>query len=452
MTAPSADDWAGLATDLAGAVALPGDDAYEAWRRPALARFHDVRPQAIARCRTTDDVVAAVSFARRYSLATTPRSGGHDFAGRSTTTAMVIDLRDMNGFSLSGDIATVGPGTLLGDLYSSLTEHGRAIPGGSCPTVGIGGLTLGGGLGWMGRLHGLTCDRLVQAQVVLPSGRVVECDAERDADLLWALKGAGAQHLGVVTTMVFETVPAPRWTVFEAVWRHRDAARVIDSWQRWAPDAPDPFTASLLLRAPADIRQPPEPTVRGAAVGYSATATEELFDGLVRRTGVEPRSWWRQERSWPDTGFPGADQNGDADVHLFAKSEYFRRPLPTTAIDELVRLLVADRRAGEARELDFSPWGGAYSRPAVDATAFPHREPRFLLKHAAEVEPGRTPSQPPAPSTWLRRSWESVRPWGTGGVFANFADPELVQPERAYLGSNFERLAALRAATRSRRS
>jgi FAD/FMN-containing dehydrogenase len=444
---PALGDWDSLETDLTGELTRPGDEAFESWRKPALANFHDIHPQAIVRCRTTDDVVSAVLFARRFSLATAIRSGGHDFAGRSSTTGLLIDLKEMNDLSFTGTLAAVGAGALLGDVYEWLSAQGRAIPGGSCPTVGIGGLSLGGGLGFLGRTYGLTCDRLVQAEVVMPNGRVVECDEERQPDLFWAVCGAGAQLGGVVTTMVFDTVPAPEWTVLEATWDLPQASPVIEAWQRWAPDAPDAVAASVLVRSPAGSQHLPTVTVRGVAVGHSPEATDELFDGFVQRVGTAPRSWWRDVQSWPDSSRPADDQGPtDNAVHLFAKSEFFERSLPSESIGDLVQLLVADRREGEARELDFSPWGGAYNRHAVDATAFPHRTARFLLKHAVEITVGDVDSPAPSASPWLQRSWETARPWGTGGVFQNFPDAGLDQPEQAYFASNLERVNRVRSA------
>jgi FAD/FMN-containing dehydrogenase len=145
---------------------------YEAVRKPSIARFDHVRPQAIVRCRTPTDVAETVALARRSGLQTATRSGGHCFAGRSSTRGVVIDVTPMCSVSVAGGVATVGAGARLGDLYDALAEHELTIPAGCGPSVGIAGLTLGGGLGILGRRHGLTCDHLLSAQVVLADGRV----------------------------------------------------------------------------------------------------------------------------------------------------------------------------------------------------------------------------------------------------------------------------------------
>ncbi|MGI5225116.1 FAD-binding oxidoreductase [Actinoallomurus sp. CA-142502] len=400
----------------------------------------------MVRCRTATDVAEAVSFARRFSIATAVRSGGHDFAGRSSTSGLLIDLGLMNTVTMSGNSVVVGAGTKLGDLYRSLRMRGRTVPGGCGPSVGVAGLTLGGGLGILGRAHGLTCDRLVRAQVVLANGHTVECDDQHDGELFWALRGAGAGQFGVVTTLVFDTVSAPRCSTFELTWDYRHAARLVEAWQAWAPDAPDPLAVSLLLNAPADPRRPPRVTVLGAAAALAPEPTDEFLDAFIVRTGAAPQTRWCRDMSWPDTKRRLAERApGDDDGHLFSKSEFFQTALPAEAIEELVDGLVATRHPGEARELDFSPWGGAYKRVPADATAFVHRDERFLLKHAAVVNPSACGPRRPVAGDWLTQSWQTVRPWGTGRVYPNFPDPDLDDPGRAYFGANLERVVQAKA-------
>ncbi len=178
--AASTLDWEALQAALAGAVALPGSPGYERSPRVFNARFREVRPQAIVLCATPQDVSEAISFARCHVLQTAMRSGGHSFAGHSATPGIVIDVTPMGSVSVSGDVATVGAGARLGDVYEALQEHGLAIPAGTCPPVGVAGLTLGGGLGILGRKYGVTSDRLVGAEIVLADGRILDCDEHHD--------------------------------------------------------------------------------------------------------------------------------------------------------------------------------------------------------------------------------------------------------------------------------
>src|SRR5918995_1611295 len=177
---------------MAGIVVLPDSPDYESLRRPAIPRFADTRPAATIRCTTAPDVVEALAYARRAKQPVVVRSGGHSFAGASSTDGVVVDVSPMVGVALSQGRAVIGAGTRLGDVYDALAARGRTIPAGCGPTVGVSGLTLGGGLGILGRTYGLTCDSLRAATVVLADGRTVECSGVDNSDLLWALKGGGA--------------------------------------------------------------------------------------------------------------------------------------------------------------------------------------------------------------------------------------------------------------------
>ena len=442
MNAPVRDrDWRALAAGVAGEVILPGSSAYDQARRPAGERFADVRPQAVIRCAGTSDVIGAVAFARRFAVPMAIRSGGHDFAGRSSTSGLLLDLSRIDRISLTGGTVAIGAGARLSAVDGALHRTGRAIPGGSGASVAIAGLALGGGLGLLGRSHGLTCDSLLRAQVVLADGRVVWCDQGHEADLFWALRGAGAGSFGVVTELVFKTVPAPRCTAFELTWDYAAAAQVLAAWQSWAPDGPAELAASLLLNAAADPRYPPWVTVLGAAPGLPRERTGQLLDTLVSSVGSGSLTRWCTQGSWLDAKTVLARRAPGAGTgRSYSKSGFFDRRLPAMAIGELAALFAADRVAGEARELDFTPWAGAYNRIPAEATSFPHRADLFLLKHAVTLVPG-TAASPASPSGWLSRSWELVRPYGTGGAYPNFPDPDLADPARAYFGLNLRRLA-----------
>ena len=445
MTHP-APDWQALRAAIAGEVVLPGSSDYDSARKPAMARFYDARPQAIVLCETPGDVSETISFARHSDLRTVSRSGGHCFAGRSSTGGIVIDVALMRSVSVSDGVATVGAGARLGDVYDALDGHGLTIPAGCGPDVGISGLVLGGGLGILGRKHGLTSDHLIGAQVALADGRVVECDEHRDGELFWALRGAGGGNFGVVTSLDFGTFPAPAATSFRLIWPDTCATTVVEAWQDWSPAAPDELAASLLLTASSDAEEPPVVNVFGAMLGTESD-TEELLDKLVARVGADPTSAtlehapYRETKRYLAEHGPGEDRpNG----HQFNKSEFFRRPLPTEAIRALVKNLKKGRVPGQSRELDFTPWAGAYNRLSPDATAFAHRDELFLLLHVAVVDSGASAAEREAARAWLGRSWASVRPWGSGGVYPNFPDPDLTDWARAYHGTNLERLVRVK--------
>ena len=451
-------DWGALQRAIDGDVVLPGSPEYESVRKPVMARFEQVRPAAVVRCATPADVAATLAHAGGLRLRTAIRSGGHSIAGRSSTDGVVLDVTPMRSVAVAGDAATVGAGVRLGELYDALATHGLTIPAGCGPSVGIAGLTLGGGLGILGRKHGLTCDHLLRAQVVLADGRVVECDEHHDGELFWGLRGAGGGHFGVVTSLVFRTLPAPATTVFQLTWPPAAAAAVVQTWQAWAPGAPDEVDATLRLTATGDGGPPPGVEVVASVLDGEADAAE-LVGELVGRVGADPVAAShrhlphraakrhleglgsvedRRERSDPEQ----PSQPG----HLYTKSEFFRRPLPGETVTALVAHLTQGLAPGQSREVDFLPWGGAYNRVPADATAFVHRGESFLVQHLVEVGAGAAPAERGAARDWLARSWALVHPSGSGGVYPNFPDPDLEDWAHAYHGTNYDRLRRVKAA------
>jgi FAD/FMN-containing dehydrogenase len=440
-------DWAALQAAIRGRVVLPGSPLYEPTRRSQMARFDRVLPQAVVLCESPADVAATIAHARRHRLALTVRGGGHSVAGHSSSEGVVLDVTGIAGVSVSGGVATVGAGVRLGALYDALEAHGLTLPAGGSHSVGIAGLTLGGGIGELGRRHGLTCDRLLSAEVVLADGRLVVSDEDRHPDLFWALRGAGGGNFGVVTSLAFRTVPHPSVTVFHLVWPLAHATDLIRAWQDWAPTGPDELDATLRLSASGDGERPPLADLFGVVVGGEADAGA-LLDDLVARAGADPASACRRHVSYrdakryldglaPDNGFPEAPPPPPprAADPVFSRSEFFRRPLPRDAIAALVEHLTHGLDRGQAREVAFLPWGGAYNRVAADATAFPRRDELVLVQHLASG----------TAAGWPARSWELVHPWGSGGVYPNFPDPDLGDWAHAYYGTNYDRLVEIKA-------
>jgi FAD/FMN-containing dehydrogenase len=396
----------------------------------ALARFQDLRPAAVRSCTGPQDVAAALAHARAAGLPLAVRSGGHCFAGRSSTEGVIIDVSPMDAVEVADGRAAIGAGAQLGAIYDALAVHGVTIAGGCGTTVGIAGLTLGGGLGILGRLHGVLSDSLLAAEVVLADGRPVRCDAETEPDLFWALRGSGGGRFGVVTSLELATIPAPAMTAFETYWEPADAAALIAAWQEWAPDAPDALAASLLITAP-----PLRVKVFGAYAGPEAEL-RALVEALGEPSSAAFQAGTARGAKRFLAGLGGAGE--DDEDHAYVRSEYFAQRLPAEAIDALVAGL-AD--GGFGRELDFSPWGGAYARTPVEATAFAHRDARFLLKQAAAVEPGGPVGEARA---WLDRSWAISHPYGTGGAYPNFPEDGLDPWAVEYHGANRERLLGVR--------
>jgi hypothetical protein len=231
-------------------------------------------------------------------------------------------------------------------------------------------------------------------------------------------------------------------TSFRLTWPEADAARVVAGWQAWAPEGPRELAASLLVTASADVDEPLVPSVFGSLISDGSDGAE-LLEDLVDRVGTDPATAERRHGTHRDTKRHLATLGADrGDAHEYSRSEFFSRSLPPDAIAALVKHLGAARVPGEARELDFSPWGGAYGDVAGDATAFAHRDERFLLKQTAFVEAADAAHG----RGWLQRSFELARPWGSGHVYPNFPDPDLEDPSRAYYAANLPRLRRVKAA------
>jgi len=420
-----------LQAALDGQLITPDSAAYDAARRPALARFHDVRPIAVVSCASTRDVTRTLAFARHSGTHVVPRGGGHCFAGRSSTAGLVLDLSRLDAVTVRPDgCARIGAGARLAQVYDGLHRSRRAMPAGCGPTVGIAGLTLGGGLGLLGRRHGLTCDALLSARVVLATGRVVDCDLDREPELFWALRGAGGGQLGVVTSLVFATVAEPRATRFELRWPEAAAADVVAGWQGWASEAPDDVTANLSLVA--EPGHPLRVVVLGAVLRRAEPAIV-LLESLAARVGVRPEIRHRV-LTWRDLKRSFAGQEAQGAVVTVSRSEFFSHPMPASAVVQLIDELRSGAAPGR-RELNLTAMGGAYNRVPAGATAFVHRSERFLLEHVAHDG-----------DQWLGRSWALAHAFASGRVYPNFPDPDLDDWATAYHGGNAERL---RAAKRS---
>lgn len=425
-------DVAALAACLDGELFDPGSPGYEAVRRPVDAAFRDVRPRLVVRCRSVTDVVRTIKYAAATGDRIVPRGGGHCFAGRSSTDGIVLDLAGIDGISVDEDgVATIGAGARLGQVYAALHTHGRTLPVGCGATVGITGLTLGGGIGLLGRRHGLTCDRLVGAEVVLADGRIVDCDLDREPDLFWALRGAGGGQLGVVTSLRFDTVTEPMIIRIEAHWTDVALDDLVSTWQAWAPDAPDEITANLTVVSESGA--PVQATLFGGST-LPEKSTRKLLHALIDRSGLATTLELHGAVPFHQLKMTLADPPEAIDGVQRSRSEFFSRSLSPGTLTTLLSQ-VTDSTATDRRQLGFTAMGGAYNRVAEDATAFAHRAERFLLEHLGQ-----------ALDPWLDESWATAHTEGSGRVYPNFPDPALVDWAAAYHGGNHARLVAIKRA------
>jgi len=448
-------DFNELRQQIDGDVVARGSKEAEHLVKAANARFDSIEPTATILCSSADDVSRTITSIGRHRLEAAIRCGGHCFAGRSSTDGVLIDVSAMRSISAAQKRVVVGAGALLGEIYVALLEVDRALPGGTCPSVGISGLTLGGGLGMLGRTLGVTSDNLLSCKVVVADGRVLDCDANHDADLFWALRGGGAGSFGVVTEFTFKSAPAPPVvSSFALTWPLARAAGAIAAWLEWVGSSPEEIAASLDLRLSENVEEAPVVELYGTMLG-NASDVNQTLGPLVERIEASPMSSSIAAGSYLDALHHWASRAGEQlenpravrDIRRveFVKSGFFVHRVPREAIARLVENFEANRVAGESRNVDFSPWGGAYARMTADSTAFVHRDAVYWIKHAATVGVTSPIEVRDAANYWVYRSWESCRTWGTGGVFPNFSDPDLEDWGHAYYGSNYERLTKIKS-------
>jgi FAD/FMN-containing dehydrogenase len=310
--------------------------------------------------------------------------------------------------------------------------------------VGVAGLTLGGGLGLLGRRYGLTCDRLIAAEVVLADGRTATCDDQHHSDLFWALRGAGGGHFGAVTRFVFDPVPEPTVTVLRVAWPSNDAARLVEAWPEWAPAADDVLTAHLELTASADPRQPTVVRLIGTMTADPATTRAAVAE-LGTRAGSAAAGATFSELRYADAKAVLGEGPPETERLLEShRSQLFDEPFSSATAARLVDHLGQSRRAGESRTLSFLPMGGAYHRVPVAATAFAHRRSRFLVEHIAAVRPTASGPVQRAAAEWTAASRRILDAAASGGVYPNFPDLDLPDWATAYWGTNRARLQEIK--------
>lgn len=421
-----------LARELDGQVVAAGDPGYPTALRLWDTRFDALRPRAVAYCANAADVQRTLRWGRANRVRIVPRSGGHSYAGYSSGEGVVVaDVSRMHGVSVSGGRAFVGAGANLVSVYAALAAHGLTIPGGSCATVGIAGLTLGGGYGYASRRLGLTADNLESVRIVTADGTLLTCDATHHADLFWACCGGGGGNFGIATSFVFATHPVSSVSTYELRWPWSQAAKAVDAWQRFAPTAPDALTSVIDL-----ISDGRTASVVSAGQFFGTQSALKTLLAPIASAGtpaltVATRPYLDAALHWANC----RDAASCLDVRstFVARSDYVKGALPAEAIARLVHAVAA--RTGGAAAVYMDAYGGAINRVPKSATAFVHRDASFSIQYTARSEPG-----------WLDALYASMRPYVSGAAYQNYIDPKLTGWQNAYYGSNLARLEAVKRA------
>lgn len=432
-----------LANRINGRTITPEDEAYDQARAVWNAMI-DRRPALIAECASADDVAACLAYARANDLPVTVRGAGHSVAGQSIADgALVIDLGRMNEVEVDAEarMVSVGAGAVGADLDSATQAVGLATTGGTDSTTGVVGLTLGGGLGFLGRALGTASDNLVGADVVLADGTRVHASETEHPDLFWALRGAG-RHIGVVTRIELRLHEVgPQIAVAQAFYPFDAALDHLRAWRSFMSDAPDEV-GSLALA----VNVPPVNPFPADAHGTTALAVVASYAGSVEEgqrllqplcelgpsllAGVQAMEYTVLQQSF--------DAANPAGMRYFWKSAYLGS-LP----DELLQTFVAhaDPLPGPVSAAWFESLGGAYGRIDPSASVFPHRAAPFNLGISAGWE---SADDDDAAIAWARRFHEAMLPWATGGVYGNYIGLDDIGRPDAAFGPNLDRLRQIK--------
>ena len=433
-----------LESTLRGQLVRPADPDYEQ-ARAVWNAAHDRRPAVVIRCAGAADVIRAVEFARSEGLEVAVRGGAHSIAGFSTSDGgVVIDTSPMQGIRVdpAGRRVVAQPGLTWSAFDHETQAFGLAVTGGLVSSTGIAGFTLGGGIGWLLRKYGLTCDNLLSADVVTADGQLVAASEQEHPDLFWALRGGGG-NFGVVTSLEYRLHPVgPLVFAGPVFFAAADAAQVLRGWRDLTATLPDELTtvANILVAPPVPFL--PEAVHGQMVVGILGVYAGPVEDGeraaQPLRTLAEPIA----DLMGP---MPYAamqcllDPLWEAGAH-----NYFTAALLDQLTDDTIELLLAQHAAGKApvRELHLHHCGGAMARVSAGATAFAHRSATYLLNVVAR-SPDREGFEEHA--GWARATHQAMAPWSTGGGYVNFtSEPGQDKVQASYPPDTYGRLVAVK--------
>lgn len=428
-----------------GELIFPGSPEYDAARKVWNAAI-DCYPAVVARCASREDVAAVLRLARRHDLPVAVRGGGHSFAGHSTCDdGVVIDLGGMKRVTVDAQrrVALAEPGLNWGELVEATQADGLAPVGGHVSVVGVAGLTLGGGIGWLARAHGLACDNLIEVELVTADGLVVRASAGENTDLFWGLRGGGG-NFGIATRLAFRLHPVGTLFAGMVMHPHERAADVLRFFRDFSAAPPDAVNVMAGL-----VTAPPEPFVPPAMQGRPAVLLAGCYVGPVedgeqalaplRRFGAPPvdlfgsMSYVQLQKMF--------DAMGAASMPVCMKSEMLG-PLDDAALDTLIEH--TETMPSPTSSVLVIPLGGAVRAVPPGATAFRHREAHYNLEVGAAWPSADEDSTPYR--RWAEACWQAMRPWSAGVEVNHLGDEGTHRVREAYGERSYARLAALKRA------
>jgi FAD/FMN-containing dehydrogenase len=429
-------DWDALAASIQGQVVLPSSADYAGAKNLFNSRYDNSTPAAVVAVQSIADVQQAVAFAANNGVQVAARSGGHSYIGASAANGvMVVDLRQLpGGVSYDGDsgVATISAAANLDSVDTALAAQGRLIPSGSCPTVGLAGLALGGGFGSDARQWGLTCDALVSASVVLPSGEAIIATPDNDADLYWALRGGGGGNFGVVTSFTLRTFPTTDRDVVTLVFPAGSAEQVILGWNQWL-SATDRAVWGMV-----------NVTAGQASPGCSVTLATPPGDGpdraddIIAAIGVAATS--NTSQTLPRMDFVNYFEGGDQAWHsrVFVAGSDIVGEMTPSAAQAIVDATTAWPSAAGPAAAVIESLSGAVGDLGAGDTAFPWRQQAASIQWYSEFSP---PNTADVGDAWLAAAHQAMGPNSVGG-YVNYVEPGSTASR--YFGGNLPRLNAVR--------
>ncbi|MCA9779898.1 MAG: FAD-binding oxidoreductase [Candidatus Eremiobacteraeota bacterium] len=437
------DRFDSLQSYVDGLVIRPGEESFAQLARPWNLRFSERQPAAIVRCATVDDISRSLAWVQEQNIPFVVRSGGHSYAAYSTTPGLLVDvsqLRSVNMDAKSG-IVKLGPGSRNTTVYSHLDATSRSVTHGRCYEVGVAGLCLGGGIGFNMRLHGLTCDQLVETDIVLADGRSLTLSARENEDLFWACRGAGGGNFGVHTSFTFQTYPVDRVTAFNIDWNEREG-EVLISLMNLVAGAP----REMGLKVSASVHRSSSGTneIQVSLLGQLHGPEERLRDFLKPVYDIASPSeevirylpYWAGQAVLSEDGSP---------VRMLERSRYAQQPLPEEALTMILeRLKSWPGIPGGRADWKLFLTGGAIADVAPDETAYVHRK-AFGISSVELEWTGPHPLELVERNLdWVDQFHDELRPYTSDRCYQNFIDDRQQNFLTAYYGENLQRLVKIK--------
>jgi FAD binding domain/Berberine and berberine like len=447
---PSEAAWRQLKDALSGPLLRSDTFDLSKFAKPYNLRYAAELPDGIALCRSAEDVATAVNWCRENRVPLVVHSGGHSYAGYSMRKGgLMLNLLLMKEAHCSNGTVRVGGGARNQALYTILEQNDLAITHGRCATVGAAGFLLGGGIGFNMRGHGLGCDRLVASEIVTADGkvRIIHADAgDVEADLFWACRGGGG-NFGVHTSFTLKPFEARPVTVFDLTWRGTpQSPRLVFAKLMRALDAgPIELGSRVSLKAPSPADRAGGANVTINLMGQLHAGSAKTLDQIL--ADVYAVAMPRESMVWNNVKYWDAQkliEEIDAPTHFQERSAFLNSNLDDEGLDLAFRYLRAWPGTSGGADLRFFQTGGRMNEVASGATAFAHRNSRWILDVGLNWSAGDRYDVLARSRDWQDRFYAAMRPFSTGGAYQNFADPSLRDWRTAYYGHNLDRLQQIK--------